>query len=241
MKNLFLTVATLLLAASALAQITTNPAKIEEGYTGNVTITFNPTGTGMAGQSTCYAHIGVTTAETGAWQCAPTWGNDSIIYKLNRSGSNWVLNLGNMYDYFSCATAQGKTFTAINVVFRNEACNKQTGDLIITIYPKGFEEKDPETKARPSGIDEGIYYNGNKVTVSLYTADKSGNPAQNVYLLGDFNSWTYSNDYHCYKDGAYYWFEFTNLQAGKEYAFQYAVKRGGNYFQVADPYSQKVL
>ncbi|MCQ2350790.1 MAG: alpha-amylase family glycosyl hydrolase [Paludibacteraceae bacterium] len=246
MKKLLFPIATLLITVSALAQITTNPAKIEEGYTGNVTITFNPTGTGMAGQTTCYAHIGVTTKETGAWQCAPSkWGDNADKYKMTKSGSNWVLNLGNMYDYFDCATAKGKTFTAINVVFRTESIKegevKQTGDLIITIYPKGFVEKDPETKARPSGIDEGIYYNGNKVTVSLYTADKSGNAAQNVYLLGDFNSWSYSNDYHCYKDGAYYWFEFTNLQAGKEYALQYAVKRGGNYFQVADPYSQKVL
>ena len=50
-------------ALSAMAQITTNPAIIEKGYTGKIIITFDATkgSGGMVGATKCYAHTGYCT------------------------------------------------------------------------------------------------------------------------------------------------------------------------------------
>lgn len=227
----------------AMAQITTNPAYIPFNYEGQIVITFDPTGTPMANQSTCYAHTGVTT-DVDSWRCAPTWGTNTDKYKCVKSGTKWTLTIPNLKEYYSCAA--NEDIKAINVVFRVATTGDgkpQTGDLII---PLGFKETPPTVKARPSGITDGIFYDANdptKVTVSLRVEpSKKGVTATNVYVYCDANNWAPSNDYQCYKDGNYFWYTFTGLTAGKEYAFQYAVKMSnGTLSQISDPYSTKVL
>ena len=86
------------------------------------------------------------------------------------------------------------------------------------------------TKAnRPAGIVNGIYYdkgNPTKVTLGTYAASKT-EPAKNVFVVGDFNNWTISNDYQLKQanDSAYFWIELTGLTSGKEYAMHYVVVR----------------
>ena len=103
------------------------------------------------------------------------------------------------------------------------------------------------TKAnRPAGIVNGIYYdkvNPTKVTLCTYAASKTA-PAQNVFVVGDFNKWTISNDYQLKQanDSAYFWIELTGLNPGQEYAMQYVVVRAdGKVVRISDLYSEKVL
>ena len=103
------------------------------------------------------------------------------------------------------------------------------------------------TKAnRPAGIVNGIYYdkvNPTKVTLCTYAGSKTA-PAKNVFVVGDFNNWTISNDFQLKQanDSAYFWLELTGLNPGQEYAMQYVVVRAdGKVVRISDLYSEKVL
>ena len=222
-KLLLLTIAAMVATVTSMAQITTSPANIPLGYKGKIVVTFDPTGTPMAGKTTCYAHTGATTKEKGNWTCAPEWKTNTEKYKLTKSGTKWVLTIDDLYTYYDCA--KNMEITGLNFVFRTQTADAQTADIL---YPFGFEDKAPTTKTRPAGITDGIFYDANdptKVTVSLLVnPSKSGVKASNVYILCDANNWNFNNNYQCYKDGNYFWYTFTGLTAGKEYAFQYGVK-----------------
>ena len=240
-KLLLLTIAAMVATVTSMAQITTSPANIPLGYKGKIVVTFDPTGTPMAGKTTCYAHTGATTKEKGNWTCAPEWKTNTEKYKLTKSGTKWVLTIDDLYTYYDCA--KNMEITGLNFVFRTQTADAQTADIL---YPFGFEDKAPTTKTRPAGITDGIFYDANdptKVTVSLLVnPSKSGVKASNVYILCDANNWNFNNNYQCYKDGNYFWYTFTGLTAGKEYAFQYGVKMSnGSFVQISDPYSTKVL
>lgn len=240
-KLLLFTIAAMVATVTSMAQITTSPANIPLGYKGKIVVTFDPTGTPMAGKTTCYAHTGATTKEKGNWTCAPEWKTNTEKYKLTKSGTKWVLTIDDLYTYYDCAN--NMEITGLNFVFRTQTADAQTADIL---YPFGFEDKAPTTKTRPAGITDGIFYDANdptKVTVSLLVnPSKSGVKASNVYILCDANNWNFNNNYQCYKDGNYFWYTFTGLTAGKEYAFQYGVKMSnGSFVQISDPYSTKVL
>lgn len=230
----------LLLTAFASAQITTNPASIQIGYTGQVIITFNATGTSLAGQSEVYAHTGVITdASTGDadWKHAPAWCDNSAKYKLTSAGSNtWTLTISSIQAYYG--TTASETVKKLAFVFRTKDGGTQTSDLFVVL-------RSSSDTARPTGVDEGIYYNSSdpsKVTLSLYAANKSGTPAKEVYVVGSFNNWTPSAAYKCKQDGNYFWIELTGLTSGQNYYFQYQVtKPDGTKVSVADPYSEMVL
>ena len=101
----------------------------------------------------------------------------------------------------------------------------------------------PTTKARPSGVSNGIYYgaDGTSVTLCTYAASKTQS-AKRVFLYGDMTDWKLSADYQLYKDGNYFWITLTGLEAGKEYRFQYAVERADGVKKlISDLYSEKVL
>ena len=69
-------------------------------------------------------------------------------------------------------------------------------------------------------------------------------PAKHVFVVGDFNNWTISNDYQLKQanDSAYFWIELTGLEPQKEYALQYVVVRSdGQVKRISDLYSEKVL
>ena len=103
------------------------------------------------------------------------------------------------------------------------------------------------TKAnRPTGIINGIYYDksdGTKVTLCTYAGSKT-EPAKHVFVVGDFNDWTISNDYQLKQanDSAYFWIELNGLTPQQEYAMQYVVVRAdGVVKRISDLYSEKVL
>lgn len=97
-----------------------------------------------------------------------------------------------------------------------------------------FVEKDQVSQVRPAGTIAGINYpNDTTATLVLYAPGKSS-----VFVLGDFNDWTLSNDYMLNKDGDYWWITLNHLTKKQEYAFQYLVDGS---LRIADPYTNKVL
>ena len=80
-----------------------------KGYTGDV-----------------YAHTGVTTA-AGLWQHAPTWGDNSAKYKLEKvNGDVWRLAIGNLKSYYGLK--DGEAVTQMCFVFRSGDKSKEGKD-----------------------------------------------------------------------------------------------------------------
>lgn len=92
-----------------------------------------------------------------------------------------------------------------------------------------------QSQSRPSGVIDGINYQADptKVTLSLLAPNKSS-----VYVVGDFNNWSISDQYKMKKDGEHFWLEIANLTAGEQYAFKYLVDET---IWLADPYSDLIL
>ena len=105
----------------------------------------------------------------------------------------------------------------------------------------------PINETRPEGLQEGITYytdDATKATLCLYSKNNKNQISQNVFVLGDFNNWTYSTDYQMKKDGetGFFWLDITGLEPNKEYVFQYAIKRpDGSMIQISDPYTHKTV
>ncbi|MDR2824611.1 MAG: T9SS type A sorting domain-containing protein [Prevotellaceae bacterium] len=100
--------------------------------------------------------------------------------------------------------------------------------------------------AMPAGLQAGVNYDATdptKVTLVLYEKDKSNTLPDNVLVVGDFNDWTYSNDYQMKRDGTTgnWWLTLENLTPQQEYAFQYAVKTDDNVVKISDAYAEKIL
>lgn len=89
---------------------------------------------------------------------------------------------------------------------------------------------------RPPGVIPGINYHASdpsKLILCLQAPMKLS-----VYVLGDFNDYAISSEYHMYRDGEYFWLEIDNLIPGLEHAYQYLVDET---VYVADPFAEKIL
>ena len=87
----------------------------------------------------------------------------------------------------------------------------------------------------PQGIADGInVLDDNTVVLSLYAPEK-----QDVFVFGDFNNWEYDDAGYMNRtpDGKRYWKQLNNLEAGREYIFQYLVDGS---IRIGDPYAEKV-
>ncbi len=258
MKKLTLFLCGVLYALSVVAQVTTTPAVIEPGYTGKIIITYDPKGGngGMAGATKCYAHTGYCTA-TAKWQgvVGGSWRSANAPQLTATSDGKWQLVMDNMFDFYG--VPETTPITAFAFVFHDgpggskEGKTASGGDIFVVLGEEStgdiwaaVEGLSPTTKARPSGISNGIYYDPQdptKVTLCTYAASKTAS-AKRVFLLGDMTGWKLSSDYQLYKDGNYFWITLTGLTPGKEYRFQYAVERAdGVKKQISDLYSEKVI
>ncbi|MFH1118884.1 MAG: alpha-amylase family glycosyl hydrolase [Bacteroidota bacterium] len=87
----------------------------------------------------------------------------------------------------------------------------------------------------PDNINDGInYLSDTEVTLCLYAPEKN-----NVFIMGDFNNWEFGDSGFMYRtpDGKRYWKTLQNLEAGREYIFQYLVDGS---IRIGDPYAEKV-
>lgn len=258
-KTLFLFLCSLW-ALCAVAQVTTNPSPIPVGYDGQVIVTFDPTAGngGMASATKCFAHTGVITAESKSnsdWKYTVSDWRATNTPQLTSVNGKWQLTIPSIAEFYNLPA--GTEVLALAFVFHDgpggskEGKTSSSGDILIFIGEEnqsdiwdGFEPAAVVTKARPAGIDMGIYYDENdptKVTLCTYAASKT-QAAKHVFVLGDMTDWKLSNDYQMFKDGNYFWITLTGLTPGKEYRFQYVVERAdGVKKQISDLYSEKVI
>lgn len=145
-------------------------------------------------------------------------------------------------------TGMEMTYTGVvntpgeNIFHLKATAGSETAEATLTAYVAATSIK----QNRPAGITNGIYYDASdatKVTLCTYAGSKT-QPAKNVFVVGDFNDWTISNEYQLKQatDSAYFWIELTNLVPQKEYAYQYVVLRADDVVKrICDVYSEKVL
>ncbi len=92
-------------------------------------------------------------------------------------------------------------------------------------------------KALPAGALDGVTYlnSGTSVLFNLYAPGK-----KSVSVIGDFNSWRADSKATMTQtpDGNRWWVQIDNIDASKEYAYQYLVD---GVLKVADPYCEKIL
>lgn len=96
------------------------------------------------------------------------------------------------------------------------------------INPGGGEEQVAQETYR-----EGITrISGDSLAFVLFAPGKTS-----VYLIGDFNDWTVSEDYKMNKDGNLFQLKIGGLEKDKEYVCQYLID---NKIRIADPYANKI-
>ena len=249
----------LLCAVGLAAQVTPNPNPIPKGYTGEVTIIFDATqgNGGMIGATKCYAHTGLITAASTSdsdWKNVIGSWRGATQPQLTSLGNNkWQLDIPNIFTFYG--VPETTDIKKLAFVFHDGPGGSKegkatSGDIFIVLGEKtegdiweAVEGVTAVSKARPSGLKQGITYgaDGTSVTLCTYAASRT-EAAKRVFLLGDMTDWKLSKDYQLYKDGNYFWITLTGLTKGKEYRFQYAVERAdGIRKQICDLYSEKVL
>ncbi|MBQ7530435.1 MAG: hypothetical protein IJT12_01840 [Paludibacteraceae bacterium] len=259
MKRLFISLAAVLCTLLLVAQVTPTPNPIPVGYTGNVTIIFDPAGGngGMIGATQCYAHTGlITSASTSDsdWKnVIGSWRGSSQPQLTATSDGKWQLEIDNIFTFYG--VPETTDIKKLAFVFHDgpggsKEGKSASGDIFVVLGQKtagdiweAVEGVTAVSKARPTGVSNGIYYgaDGTSVTLCTYAGSKT-EAAKRVFLLGDMTDWKLSKDYQLYKDGSYFWITLTGLTKGKEYRFQYAVERAdGVKKQICDLYSEKVL
>lgn len=137
------------------------------------------------------------------------------------ASTNGVTELSTSYTFNKIGNVTLKAVATINDVTTEDV-------MTINVLDETTQETKPRS-ARP-GIN---YVNDNEATLVLQAPGK-----KNVYVIGDFNDWTYSTNYQMKQDGEYFWLTLKGLEKGKEYAFQYVVDQE---ITIADPYTEKVL
>lgn len=92
----------------------------------------------------------------------------------------------------------------------------------------------PDMADVPSGASDGVTFinSGTSAIFNLYAPGKS-----TVAVIGEFNNWKAATMTQS-TDGNRWWVQIDNLDATKEYAYQYLID---DTLQVADPYTHKVL
>ncbi len=259
MKRLFTTFSFVLFTLLLVAQVTTDPNPVPVGYTGKVTITFDPASGngGMIGATKCYAHTGlITSASTSDsdWKnVIGSWRGATQPQLTATNDGKWQLTIDNIFTFYG--VPENTNIKKLAFVFHDgpggtKEGKAASGDIFVVLGEataadiwEAVEGVTPTTKARPAGVSNGIYYgtDGTSVTLCTYAASKT-EAAKRVFLLGDMTDWKLSKDYQLYKDGNYFWITLTGLTKGKEYRFQYAVERAdGVRKQICDIYSEKVL
>lgn len=178
-----------------------------------------------------YAHTGVMIEGSSEWKGAPAWLDNSPKYKLTSLGNNkWKLTIGpSIRAYYGIPDNQ--KIVKLAFVFRNSNGSKEGknngADIFINVSSSS------QSSALPQGVRAGInYINDNTVTLALYAPGKN-----NVAAIGEFNNWS-ATSHPMNRAGDYWWITLTNLEKGKEYAFQYLVDGS---LRIADPYTDKVL
>ena len=135
----------LLVAMCAFAQVTTEPAIIQQGYTGQVKFIFNPNegDKGMVGATECYLYSCVEVNASGKWEYQlAAWPSKSDKTKMTKNGSNWEITIPNLYTFYG--VPENMTITRLLLLFTDGKNDGKVGrgaggaDIILKLAPKGL-------------------------------------------------------------------------------------------------------
>lgn len=141
--------------------------------------------------------------------------NDAVVKTVTSEEISHTFNFNESGDYWIKVTAEAGEETEADSVFVH------------------ILEEQPVASI-PEGLEDGInYIDDNTVTLVLYAPNK-----EHVFVIGEFNDYTPSSAYRMKRDGNRYWLTLEDLEAGKEYGYQYFVD---GEVKIGDPYADKVL
>ncbi len=148
MRKIFLSIFVLVVACAS-AQVTTDPAILVQGYSGQVTLTFDPTqgNGGMVGATECYLYscVQVDNQMDGGkpkWEYQlADWPSKSTKTKMTPDGDKWKLVISNLNAFYGVPYTQ--TITKILVLFTDGKSGGKAGrgpgdaDIIIDLVEPG--------------------------------------------------------------------------------------------------------
>lgn len=194
-----------------------------------------------------YIHTGIV---DGTWLYVPAeWEKNIDKCKMKKESDNvWSITLSpSIRKWFDSGTT---SVQKLGIVIRSSDGQKKgiDADSFITVTDDeySFIPGEVEQATMPANMEYGVNIGSDNksVTFVLYDKDKNNKHKDYVCLIGDFNNWTLDNKYMMKRDEAAgcWWYTLTDLDAVKEYAFQYYVgsKTDGNV-RIADAYSEKIL
>lgn len=192
-----------------------------------------------------YIHTGVV---DGSWMFVPAkWEENIDKCKMKKETDNvWSIILSpSIREWFGSGTA---SVQKLGIVIRSSDGTKKGFDsdsfMTVTDNKYTFVPGQVEQAALPADVKDGInIINPTTVTFVMYDKDKDGNHKDYACLIGDFNDWTLDNKYLMKRDNdkGCWWYTLDNLDATKEYAFQYYVSGKDGNLRLADAYCEKVL
>ena len=137
----------------------------------------------------------------------------------------------------------------LGIVIRNAEGNKQTTPDFILDVTDGLYDMDPfepepvVKETMPEGLQYGInYLSDTSVGLVLYDKDLNGESHDYCYLIGEFSGWERKHEYAMKRDEekGSWWIVLEGLEKGKEYMFQYWLKKGKAKTLVHDPFTEIV-
>ena len=176
------------------------------------------------------------------------WGVNTDKCRLEKVQENvWKLDMTpSIREWYG----SGETAVCfLGVVIRNAGGDRQTKpDFILEVTDDLYEfdsfEYAPVVKeTMPSGWQYGInYLSDTSVGLALYDVDADGGCYDYCHVIGEFSGWERNNTYAMKRDeqAGCWWYKFENLKAGKEYMFQYYLKKGNDRVMIHDPYTEIV-
>ena len=192
---------------------------------------------------------------TGIWYDSADWRHVQAEWAVNtdncrmeKVGDNvWKLAMEpSIREWYGSGTT---AIWYLGIVIRNADGTKQTApDFILDVTDDLYEFDTFETvpvvhESMPSDWKHGInYLSDTSVGLALYDVDVDSKSHDFCYVIGEFSGWERDNAYAMKRDDASgcWWFRFDNLVAGKEYMFQYYLKRDKEKVITHDPYTEIV-
>ena len=176
------------------------------------------------------------------------WGVNTDKCKMEKLQENiWKLEMApSLREWYG----SGETAVCyLGIVIRNAEGNKQTSpDFILEVQDDlyqfdSFDAAPVVKQTMPAGMEYGInYLSDTSVGLAFYDVDLNGECHDYCYVIGEFSGWERNNTYSMKRDDAAgcWWYVFEGLEKGKEYMFQYWLKKGNEKVITHDPYTEIV-
>lgn len=192
---------------------------------------------------------------TGVWYDSDDWRNVQADWGVNTDKCKMEKVQDNVWKLSMEPTIRewyGSDETAVcflGIVIRNAAGNKQTSpDFILEVTDDLYEfdtfDAAPVVKeAMPEGMEYGInYLSDTSVGLAFYDLDLNQECCDYCYVIGEFSGWERDNRYAMKRDdvAGCWWYVFDGLESGKEYMFQYWLRKGKQKVITHDPYTEIV-